>query len=482
MMGKYMNTDGVAFRKAGLALVCFFSLATGFGQTRYSLKQCVDLALQNNLQVQQTALQVENNAVALHQSRTNLLPNLNGNLGFGFNQGRNLDPITNVYINQELLSSGLSLNSNLVVFNGMRLQNLILQNKYNHEASKLDLQQTKDNLALNVILTYLQVLSSEDQLEMGKSQLSVTKSQLERAENQVKEGAAGQFLVTDLRGQMANEQINLMNLENSLRQSKLALCQLMRIEMNLDLSLERLPEATLLPYEKSASAVYTAARENMAVFKSNGLKVKAMDKGLHVARSGFMPTVSLTGNLGSSYSSLSNRFIPTGSSEEETGQFVRFQGTESPVLVNQTHYNSEKIGYSRQMKNNLGVFAGVSLQVPVFNGFYASNQVRLAKLNQKRAMLDLETNEQQMKQNIEQAWLLMDMAWRKQDLIRQQVSDFETSFQAAKTRLENGVISAAEFLIAKNNADRSRLSGVQATYEYQFRTRILDYYQGKLGW
>jgi outer membrane protein len=281
---------------------------------------------------------------------------------------------------------------------------------------------------------------------------------------------------------MANEQINLMNLENSLRQSKLALCQLMRMEMNLDLSLERLPEATLLPYEKNASAVYAASRENMAVFKSNGLKVKAMDKGLHVARSGFMPTVSLTGNLGSSYSSLSNRFIPTGSSEEETGQFVRFQGTESPVLVNQTHYNSEKIGYSRQMKNNLGVFAGVSLQVPVFNGFYASNQVRLATLNQKRAMLDLETNEQQMKQNIEQAWLLMDMAWRKQDLIRQQVSDFETSFQAAKTRLENGVISAAEFLIAKNNADRSRLSGVQATYEYQFRTRILDYYQGKQVW
>jgi len=152
------------------------------------------------------------------------------------------------------------------------------------------------------------------------------------------------------------------------------------------------------------------------------------------------------------------------------------------VLVNQTYYNSEKIGYSRQMKNNLGVFAGVSLQVPVFNGFYASNQVRLAKLNQKRAMLDLETNEQQMKQNIEQAWLLMDMAWRKQDLIRQQVSDFETSFQAAKTRLENGVISAAEFLIAKNNADRSRLSGVQAAYEYQFRTRILDYYQGKQVW
>jgi outer membrane protein len=76
----------------------------------------------------------------------------------------------------------------------------------------------------------------------------------------------------------------------------------------------------------------------------------------------------------------------------------------------------------------------------------------------------------------------MDMAWRKQDLIRQQVSDFEGSFQAAKTRLENGVISVAEFLIAKNNADRSRLSGVQAAYEYQFRTRILDYYQGKQVW
>lgn len=458
---------------------------SSFGQTppRYNLKQCIDLALQNNLTVRQNQLPVENTAVALRQSKTDLLPNLNGSIGYGFNQGRNLDPITNVYINQELSSSGLNLGSSLMVFNGLRLHNLIQQNKYSHQGAKMDLKQAQDNLTLNVMLAYLQVLTNEDLVAISKAQLAVTQKQIERTGAQVNEGLGGKFQVSDLSGQKANEEMNLLNLENNLRQARLSLCQLINVELNTEIEIERittpLPQS---PYAITPYQVYESALENMAVFKANRFRVQSAEKSVHVARAGFMPSLSFSGNLGTSYSSLSSRLIPNGTVEEETGAYVRTNGVENPVLVTRNTFTSEKIGYVRQFQNNLGVFAGLSLQVPIFNSFQAINRVSLARISVRRSQLDLDVAKQQMRQNIEQAWLNMDAVYRRVALLTRQIADFEESFKAAEVRLQTGVINSAEFLIAKNNLDRARTNGILAQYEYAFRTRILDYYQGKLAW
>jgi outer membrane protein len=467
-----------------LWLIClgFHVHAQPASPSRWSLDQCIRAGLENNLNLKGQQLLVESQKINLRQSKADLLPNLNGSLGFGFNQGRNLDPITNVYINQELISSGLNLNSNLVLFNGFRLHNLIAQNRNAKEAAEWDEKQSRDNLALNILLAYFQVLSTEDQLELAGKQMELTQAQIDRAEVQVKEGATGNLLQVDLKAQLASEKINLLQQENSLKQFRLALCQLMQIDFQPDLALERLPSDGLLGNTYDLQALLGQFASVVPGVKAGDARIRAGEKAVAVARSNYLPQLSFTGNLGSSYSSLSNRLIPGAVSEVPTGDYVTLSGAQVPVYRQQTSFSSEKVGYSRQMNNNLGVFAGVSLQVPIFNSFQATNRLGLAKIQQRRAELDRKQTEVTLRQNLEQAWLAWSQANSRANLLEEQGQFLATALKGAQTRLENGIISPAEFLISKTNHDRAQLNVIQAKYETLLRSRILDYYLGKKTW
>ena len=181
-----------------------YFLVSGFIVTaqQYSLKQCIDTALNRNILVQQTGLQMQSAEVDKNQAKMNLLPNVNSRWNYGNNFGRNVDPITNTYTNNQLSSSNAGLDAGVILFNGMRLQNLIQQTNFSHKAAELDYKQAKDNLILNVILSYMQVLVSEDVLSVSRAQLLVTKKQIERMEIMVKEGSAGNFQLTDMKGQI----------------------------------------------------------------------------------------------------------------------------------------------------------------------------------------------------------------------------------------------------------------------------------------
>jgi outer membrane protein len=135
----------------------------------------VEAALNNNLLIKQTDIQMRAAGVNLSQAKSNILPNFFSSLGHGMNQGRSIDPFTNSYINQQVNFANYNVNSSVVVFNGFQLQNLIKQNKLTYEANKMDLQQTKDNVTLNVILAYLQILNNEELLQQTINQADVTK-------------------------------------------------------------------------------------------------------------------------------------------------------------------------------------------------------------------------------------------------------------------------------------------------------------------
>lgn len=449
-------------------------------QNKMSLAQCIDTALKNNFQVKQASLQSQAAAVNLSQARANLLPDLNGNFGYGFNQGRNVDPLTNSYINQQLASSNIGLNSGIVLFNGMRLQNLISQNRFSQQAANMDLQQTKDNLTLNVILAYLQVLSNEDVLGINKEQYAVTGKQVERMVILVREGASANYLLADLKGQLANEKIAIVNAENLLQQSKLSLCQLMNIDYNSELSLEK-NGIDLLPekYTEDAAAVYQKAQQNFALVKANDLKVKTAEAGVKVERSGFFPLISLNAALGSSYSSLAQTLTPVNVTEVQTGSYVLIGGNPNNVLKQQQNYSAAKTGYTKQLNNNLGSYAGINMQIPLFNNFQTRNRIKLAKINLTNTQIQTDYAKLQLKQNIEQAYLNSNASFERYKILAEQVKDFEESFRAAEVRFGNGVINSAEYLISKNNLDRVRVMFTQTKYEYSFRTKLLDYYQGK---
>lgn len=462
------------------AVFLFIVVNVSAQNSKMSLKQCIETALANNILVKQSGLQAEAANVNQKQAKANLLPDLNGNFGYGFNRGRNVDPLTNSYINQQLTSSSVGLSSGVILFNGMRLQNLIKQNNFSYEAAKLDLQQSKDNLTLNVILAYLQVLSNEDVLATAKAQRDVTQKQVERMEVLVKEGAAANYLLADLKGQLGNEEISIINSENALQQSILGLCQLMNIDYNPEMQLEKTDVD--LPAEKyatNAADVYQSSLQNLALIKANNFKINSAEKGIKISQSGFYPTLSLGGNLGSSYSSLAQTLTPTTITQEQTGSYVIINGNQNPVLRQQQNYSASKTGYAKQLNNNLGTFVGINMQIPLFNSFQTKNRVKLAKINLANTKLESENTKLQLKQNIEQAYLNMTGSFNRYKVLSEQVKNFEESFRAAEVRFNTGVINSAEYLISKNNLDRTKINLAQSKYEYLFRTKLLDYFQGK---
>ncbi len=458
----------------------FFSVNAQAQENKLTLKQCIETAVSNNILVRQAGLQADAAAVNVKQARANMLPDLNANFGYGFNRGRNVDPLTNSYINQQLASSNVGLSSGVLLFNGMRLQNIISQNNLNYAAAKMDLQQQKDNLTLNVILAYLQVLSNADILAASNAQITVTKKQAERIEILVKEGAAAGYLLADLKGQMANEEISIINAANALQVSKLNLSQLMGVTYNSNVELEN--EAVAFPsaeYAGSAAELYKTSLQNFALIKANDLKIKSAQKGIKISEAGFFPRIGLSANLGSSYSSLAQTLTPANIAEVQTGNYVFINGIKNNVLTQQQNYSFAKTGYGKQLNNNLGNFIGINMQIPLFNGFATKNNIKLAKINLKNTQLIAGNAKLELQQNIEMAHLNMKAAFEKYKVLAGQVINFEESFRAAEVRFNSGVINVTEYLISKNNFDRSKINEAQAKYEYSFRVRVLDYYGGK---
>jgi outer membrane protein len=464
-----------------LGIAGLFISVTGIAQeNKMSLQQCIDSASKNNIQVRQAVLQTDAATINFKQAKANLLPDINGGFGYGLNQGRNVDPLTNNYINQQLASSSVSLNSGMLLFNGMRLQNIIKQNGLTRSAIQMDEQQSKDNLTLNVILAYLQVLSNQDILEISRAQAALTQKQVERMSILVREGATANYLLAELKGQLASDQIAIINASTAVQQAKLSLCQLMNMNYNSDLELEKSGvDVSVSEYAVTAPEVYQNALQNFALVKANNLKVKAAEKAISVYKAGFFPSIRLNGNLGSNYSSLAETLTPTNITEVQTGSYILLSGNQNPVLRQQQNYSFSKTGYTRQLNNNLGSFIGINVQIPLFNSFQTRNNINLAKITYKNTQLESDNAKLILKQSIEQAHLNMTASYEKYKLLKEQTLDFEESFRAAEVRFNNGVITAAEYLISKNNLDRVNISLSQAKYEYNFRIKVLNYYQGK---
>lgn len=462
-------------------LTCFCGVDTWAQTPNLSLKQCVQTALDNNIPVKQTGLLTDAARADWTRSKANLLPDINGNWGYGWNQGRAIDPFTNTYIDQQFTSSGAGINAGVTLFAGLQLQNLIRQMGYAYRASEMEWQQSKDKLTLDVILAYLTVLNNEDTWKIMKEQAQVTRNQVERLTIMVEKGAVGSYFLSDMKGQLATDEMATINNYNALQTSKLNLAQLMNVPYTKDMQLERVDEAELLEmYPNDATAIYSNALKSLAQVKAVDLRAQSSAKALQVAKGGFYPTLRLSGNVNTNFSSISNTLTPTTIIEKETGDYINIGGVRNPVLMQQQNYASHKISYNQQFKNNIGTYYGLNLSVPIFNNLQVFTSVKKAKLQAKSAAYDADFTKQVLRQSIEKAHQDMVSAYERYKVLQQQVIDYKESFRSAEIRFNLGSIVSTEYLLTKNNYDRAKLNLSQTWYEYIFRTRILDFYQGRL--
>src|SRR3954470_799116 len=218
---------------AAAGLLIIFSQSFGQDSSRQgsplTLKECIETAIANNLDVKTSEFAMDNSKVNMQLAKGQLLPSLNTSIIHGNNQGRNINPYTNTYINQSVNYANYGLDGSATLFNGLSIQNSIKQYSLSYQAGKMDLQQQRDNVTINVILAYLTVLSNQDQLILANQQAEVTRKQAERLEILNKEGAIAPSTLYDMRGQLGTDELNVVTTKNALETAKLTLAQLMNV-------------------------------------------------------------------------------------------------------------------------------------------------------------------------------------------------------------------------------------------------------------
>ena len=484
MEGMSMINMKIMFRKivhiCGLSL-CF--ILSGWAQNNqqmvYNLNDCINIALENNLDLKQTTNRADGSRVRFKQTRNELYPNLNMNYGLGVNNGRAIDPYSNDIINEQLTFSSLGLNLGVTVFNGLRIQNSIKQSKFNLEASEMEIEEAKQDLILGVTFRYLQILNSKDEVGLANARLETTQGQLNRLEVQYEEGYGNPAEYTDMKGQFALDRIAKVNALNALNEAKVNLIRLLSTDADTNIEFEHIEGLVeTQQYALTSDQVFDESLENLATFKAKQLRIDAADSGVKAAKSFYYPELSIFGQLNTNYSSLAQSFTETGTTIGETGDFVDIGNQLYPVLTNQTLFQSESINYLDQLDNNLSSVIGISVRIPVFNGFEAKNMVALEKIQLKERSLDLQNTIIMYKQSIEDAYIKMESAFDRHHILVDQVEAYEASFKVNEIRFNNGVSNSVEYLTSKNNLDAAKLNLANSKYEYILRVRVLDYYRG----
>lgn len=447
-----------------------------------NIRQCVDIAIKNNLLVEQNQINMQANGVYRNQAITNLLPTLNANGNQGIYYGKSVNPTTYQYINQQQNTGSYSLNAGLTLFSGLQLQNAIKQNQYAYDASKMDLQQQKDNITLLVINAYLQVLASQDLLAISKEQADVDLKQLNRLDAQNKEGAL--LLLSDLynlRGQYAGDAGNIVTATNTLETAKINLYQLLNIPYKKDVQYERIMlDLTVQDTLKDPDNIYQTALSILPAVKSVDLKIKADQKAVLVYKGQYYPTLSFYGSINSNYSNLATNTIFGPVTNVATSDYVTIGGTNYNVITQQQNATFSKVPFGDQFNNNRNTQIGLSLQVPILNYLRVRNNVKLAKINLKNAEYNATSTKLVLQQNVEQAFQNMTASYGQYKSYQDQVTAYAEAFRATEIRFNEGVINTDLYVIAKNNIDRAKVNLSQAKYIYILRMKILDYYQGKL--
>ncbi len=445
-----------------------------------TLEQAIEIGIKNNFDVQQSQQTLKVSEVAWRQAQLNRLPDLNAYIGHGINNGRSIDPFTNSYINQTVKVANYNISSNTPIFAGLSLHNAVKQNELAYEASKMDLQQAKDNLTLGVILAYLQVLSNEDQLQTSINQFEVSKKQVERLEVLNENGSIAPYTLSDLKGQMANDELAIINGRNSVESAKITLCQLLNVPYSKNFTLQKFnPVDFLAGYGETSESVYSTALERFAAIRSVYLKKMSAEKQVKWAKGLQYPYLTFSAGGTSNISSVAFLDTYVNTTESVSSDYVLVNGSQSPVIKQQDNFNTTKPGYGYQLKNNIYSSFTLNLNIPIFNAGRSYNRVKLAKINLETTKLTETNTRTRLQQNIEQAYLNMTTAAERHKILIKQLDAFEASFRAAEIRFNEGVLNSVDYLIARTNRDRSQINLIVARYDYVLRTKILDYYQGK---
>ncbi|MHA4738355.1 TolC family protein [Dyadobacter sp. MSC1_007] len=456
----------------------------------FSLEDCIRIALETNPQIKQSEITVQTNGNTYAQSKWQRWPSVNFSASQGFRSGRNIDPFTNQFVQQNVSSNNYQLGGQVTLFSGFQISNNIKFNNANYQASARDLEATRNDIMLNVALSYLQVITNEELIEVARRQVEASQLQVDRTAKLVEAGTLAESNLLDLKAQLANDELTLVNAENNLETAKLNLKQYMNMPGSEVINVVKIPvkDPTLQAYDATIQEIYETALSNLPQMKAANLRIEASKINVDLAKGAGMPTLTLNGGIYTAFSSAApkQRFVGDGSGSSTIDvisqtDYVMVNNQKLPLVQRVTTPNGtlQNFRYFNQLDFNRNSAINLNLSVPIFSNFRTKYNVANAKLQQKTYEYQAQQVQLTIRKNVEQAYIDMTNAAKRYSATANQVRALQETFRVSQVRFDVGAINSVEYNIAKANLDRANGNLVQTKYDYVFRTKILDFYMNR---
>ena len=428
------------------ALVAAFAAGARAQERVWTLPQCIDHALENNLSVKRSGLNVEQREIDLNTAENNRLPSVSGSAGQNFSFGRGLTA-DNTYANTNTTNTSFSVGAQVPVFNGFQIKHNIELSKLNLAAATADLEKAKDDIRVAVAQAYVQILYNMEILDVARSQVEIDSLQVVRLTEMASNGMVASADVSAQEATLAQSRVSATQAENNVALAILDLTQLLELPSPEGFhiarpSVEGLETVMLMDPE----AIYAEAVQFKPAVKAEEIRLDQALKSIDLAKDSFLPSLSLSGGLGTNYYTSSG--FPSA-------------------------------GFSSQLKNNFSQYIGLNLSVPIFSHFSNRNQVRNARLQYSSQEIVLDNSRNSLYKEIQQAYYNAVGSQAKYRSSQVAAASAEDAFELAQAKYENGKSGITEFNEAKGRYMSAASNLVQARYEYLYQSKILDFYRGR---
>ena len=416
----------------------------------WSLRECCDYAVEHNISIKQQQNQRRQQELTLSTSKNSRLPDLSGSVGQNFSFGRGLTA-QNTYSNTNTSSTSFSLGTSMPIFTGFQIPNQIKLDQLNLEAATADLEKAKNDIRMQVAQAYVQILYDMEIAEVAHRQIEIDSMQVVRLQAFVDNGKAAEAELSQQKATLANSRLTATQADNNTRLAILSLTQLLElptpdgfaiVKPNLDelVGLSGLSELI------TPDQIYAEALGVKPEILSQELKLKGTEHSIKIAQAGNLPSLSLSGGLGTNYYTTSG-------------------------------FKSD--GFGTQLKNNFSQYIGLNLNVPIFNRFQTRNNIRNARISQENQQLALENTKKTLYKDIQQVYYNALNAQSKEKSSEEALKSTKDAFQLMQAKYENGKATITEFNESKNTYLKSESDLVQARYENLYQHALIEFYRGK---
>lgn len=415
----------------------------------WSLRQCINYALEHNITVKQQDVTKQQREIDLNTAKNSRLPDLNGSASQNWSFGRGLTS-ENTYSDTNTSSTSFSLGTSVPLFSGLKIPRTIELNKLNLEAATADMEKARNDISVQVAQAYVQILYDLEMRDVAQRQISIDSMQVARLKEMYRNGKASGVDVAQQEATLAQSRLTYTQADNDYRLALLALTQLLELPSPEGFAIIRPDAGGIDPsagaVSPSPDEIYQEAITFKPEIKAELYRLKSTEMNIKIAQSALLPTLSLNAGIGSNYYKTSG-------------------------------FKAESFG--RQMRNNFSQYIGLSLNVPIFNRFATRNSIRSAKLERETQQLQLDNVRKNLYKEIQQAYYNTIAARAKYESSMEASRSNKAAFDLMSAKYEYGKANITEFNEAKNNWLKAESDLVIAKYEYVYDTSLIDFYRGK---